>query len=64
MGGLADAGLWGVARAMFAAIAGLGLAVAAIAFGRRLQVRELLEFEVGYDMLAPMLDALTVPNKI
>jgi hypothetical protein len=64
MGGLADAGLWGVARAMFAAIAGSGLAVAAIAFGRRPHVREPLEFEVGYDMLAPMLDALSFPTKI
>ena len=59
MGGLADAGVWGVAAwAMFAVAAGLGLAVAATALWRRTGAHEPIEFDVGYNMLAPMLDQL------
>jgi hypothetical protein len=61
MGGLADAGLWGAVWAVFAVIAGSGLAIAAIALIRRLGVYEPVEFEIGYDMLAPTLD---FPTKI
>ena len=56
MGGLIDAGIWGVAWAMFAATAGLGLAVAAIAFSRREGDSDEGEFTAGYNALAPMLD--------
>jgi hypothetical protein len=56
MGGLTDAAQWGVAWAMFAAAAGLVLAVAAIAFLRRPVEDDLGEFDVGYNALAPMFD--------
>jgi len=65
MGGLADAGVWGVAAwAVFAVAAGLSLAVAAIALLRRTGVDEPIEFDVGYNMLAPMLDPLRFPTRI
>ena len=54
MGGLDDAGIWGVAWAMFAAVAGTGLAVAAIAFARRASFMDQLEFDGGYNALAPV----------
>ncbi len=62
MGGLADAGVWGVAAwAMFAVAAGLSLAVAAIAHWRRVAVYEPMEFDAAYNMLAPILDPLRFP---
>jgi hypothetical protein len=64
MGGLADAGVWGAAWAVFAVAAGSGLAVAAIAPFRRSAAEEPVEFDVGYNMLAPMLDTLKFPAKI
>jgi len=63
MGGLADAVPWGAAWAVFAVIAGVGLAVAAMALVRRLVAYEPVEFEVGYDMLAPALKASALANK-
>lgn len=56
MGGLDVADFWGVAWAMFAAVAGTGLAVAAIAFARRTGFMDQLEFDGGYNALAPQLD--------
>lgn len=50
-----DAGFWGVAWAMFAAAAGVGLAAAAIALFRRAGA-DLDEFDVGYNALAPFID--------
>ena len=64
MGGLADAGLWGAAYAVFAAIAGSGLAIAATAVFRRFKAHEPIEFEVGYDMMATMCAPLEFPAKI
>ncbi|HYD87252.1 MAG TPA: hypothetical protein VEA80_07245 [Vitreimonas sp.] len=52
MGGL-DADLLGVVGAMFAVIAGLGLAVAAIAFFRRVRDSD-YDFAAGYNALAPL----------
>jgi hypothetical protein len=60
MGGLTDAGFWGVAWAMFAAAAGFGLTVAAIAFSGRPDDQDLGEFDVGYNALAPLLDQFTL----
>lgn len=56
MGGWTDADLWGVAWAMFAATAGLVLAVAAIAFFHKPETPEDDEASAGYNMLAPFLD--------
>ena len=56
MGGLIDAGIWGVAWAMFAAAAGLSLTVAAIAFHRRPSDSDDGELSAGYNALAPTLD--------
>jgi hypothetical protein len=53
--GLTDAEIWGVAWAMFAVAAGLGLTVAAIAFSRRVD-DTFGEFEAAYNALAPQLD--------
>lgn len=53
--GLTDADFWGVAWAMFAAAAGLGLTVAAIAFFRRPADEPAHEFAIGYNLLAPQL---------
>ncbi|MFT3729637.1 MAG: hypothetical protein QM759_17580 [Terricaulis sp.] len=64
MGGLADAEFWGAAWAVFAAAAGLSLTVAAIALFRRVAARDPMEFDVGYNMLAPMLGDLEFPTKI
>ncbi len=52
MGGL-DADLLGVVGAMFAVIAGAGLAVAAIAFVRRVDESD-YDFAAGYNALAPV----------
>ena len=49
-----DASLWGVAWAIFAAAAGMGLTVAAIALVRRTVRVDFLEYEGGYNALAPM----------
>jgi len=51
-----DASFWGVAWAMFAAAAGMGLAAAAIALVRRAVSVDVLEFDGGYNALAPTLD--------
>ena len=56
MGGLFDAGIWGVAWAMFAAAAGLGLTVAAIAFLRRARGADEGELDAAYNALAPTLE--------
>jgi hypothetical protein len=64
MGGLADAGVWGAALwAVFAVAAGSGLAVAAIAPFRRTTAEDPVECDVGYNMLAPMLDPLKFPQR-
>jgi hypothetical protein len=55
MGGLTDAGAWGLAWATLAAVAGLGLAaVAATALWRRFEAGD-PDFLVGYDALEPMM---------
>ncbi len=51
-----DAEFWGVAGAMIAAAAGMGLLVAAIALIRRAVRVDMLEFERGYNALAPTID--------
>jgi hypothetical protein len=54
---LNDAGFWGVAWAMIAAAAGMGLAAAAMALlraGSTANQKE--EFEAGYNALAPFID--------
>jgi hypothetical protein len=51
-----DAEFWGVAWAMIAAIAGAGLLVVAVSLVRRAVRVELLEFDGGYNALAPTLD--------
>ena len=62
---LADADIWGVAAwAMFAVAAGSGLTVAAIAFFKRPAATEPMEYDVGYNMMAPILGALEFSAKI
>jgi hypothetical protein len=58
MGGLIDAGIWGVAWAMFAVAAGFSLTVAAIAFHRRPSDSDSDDGELSaaYNALAPTLD--------
>ncbi|MEQ1618442.1 MAG: hypothetical protein ABL883_08885 [Terricaulis sp.] len=51
-----DAGGWSVTFAVFAAIAGSGLAIAAIALWRRADQLSGLEFDGGYNALAPAVD--------
>jgi hypothetical protein len=51
-----DANFWGVAWAMFAAAAGMGLAAAAIALVRRTVRVDMFEFDGGYNALAPTVD--------
>lgn len=51
---MTDASMWGVAWAMFAAAAGLGLAVAAITLVRRARESD-YDFAAGYNALAPVL---------
>jgi hypothetical protein len=53
MGGLNDASIFGVMWALFAVTAGLGLAVAAIAFVRRVRESD-YDFTAGYNALAPV----------
>lgn len=53
MGGLVDAVFWGVLWAMFAAAAGMGLAVAAKTLVRR-AVDGDYDFAAGYNALAPV----------
>ena len=53
-----DASFWGVAWAMIAAIAGTGLLVVAITLFRRAMRIDLLEFDGGYNALAPTVDQL------
>jgi hypothetical protein len=55
MGGLADASFLSVVWAMFAAAAGVGLLVAAIALFRRTQEGD-YDFAAGYNALAPLTD--------
>lgn len=52
MGGL-DADIFSVAGALFAVIAGLGLAVAAIALVRHVRESD-YDFAAGYNALAPV----------
>ena len=56
MGGLMDVGVWSVVWALFAVIAGSGLAVAASALGRHAGFIDSLEFDGGYNALAPLVD--------
>lgn len=56
MGVLTDAAVWGVVWAMFAAAAGLSLAVAAKALWRNLRDIEALELNGGYNALGAALD--------
>ena len=51
-----DAELWSVPWAVFAVIAGVGLAVAASALARRTGFIDSLEFDGGYNALAPTVD--------
>lgn len=51
---MTDASMWGVAWAMFAAAAGLGLAVAAITLVRRARESD-YDLAAGYNALAPVL---------
>jgi hypothetical protein len=51
-----DADFWGVAGAVIAATAGMGLLVAAITLVRRTVRVDLLEFDGGYNALAPTVD--------
>jgi hypothetical protein len=53
---LDGAEFWGVAWAMIAAVAGMGLAAAAIAVIVSRRVDDVDELEVGYNALAPFLD--------
>jgi hypothetical protein len=53
-----DANFWGVAWAMIAAIAGTGLLVVAITLVRRAVRVDMLEFDGGYNALAPSVDRL------
>jgi hypothetical protein len=55
MGGFIDAGFWGVAWAMFAAVAGSGLVIAAITLVRRTGSDD-YDFAAGYNALAPLTD--------
>lgn len=48
--------MWGVVWAMIAAIAGVGLAVAATALLRGAVAIDALEFDGGYNALEPLLD--------
>ncbi|MBL8536176.1 MAG: hypothetical protein JNM59_02095 [Hyphomonadaceae bacterium] len=56
MGGLDDAGFIGVAWAMIAAVAGGGLAVAAMTLARNVRFLDRLEFDGGYNALAHVTD--------
>lgn len=56
MGGLDDAAFLSVAWAMFAAVAGTGLTIVAIAFFRRTGFIDALEFDGGYNALATVVD--------
>jgi hypothetical protein len=56
VGDLMDADVWGVAWAVFAVIAGAGLAVAANALGGHVKFMDSLEFDGGYNALAPITD--------
>jgi hypothetical protein len=56
LGGMNDAEFWGVAWAMFAAAAGTGLVAAAIALVRSAVRIDMLEFDGGYNALAPTVD--------
>jgi hypothetical protein len=49
---------WGVAWAMIAAIGGMGFLVVAITLVRRAVRVEMLEFDGGYNALAPTIDQL------
>ena len=51
-----DAGIWGVVWAMIAAIAGVGLAVAATTLVRRAGAIDRLEFDGDYNALATTVD--------
>lgn len=53
---LNDADMISVLWAMFAVAAGLSLTVAAIAFARRTEHIDTLEFHGGYNALAPMVE--------
>lgn len=55
-GGLEDVGVWGLASAMFAAIAGLGAAIVATTLLRRARFIDDLEFDGGYNALAAVVD--------
>jgi hypothetical protein len=48
--------IWGVAGAMIAVTAGVGLLVAAITLVRRAVRVDMLEFDGGYNALAPTVD--------
>ena len=51
-----NAPLWGVVWAVFAAVAGFGLAVAATTLWRRAEAEYESEFSVGYNALAAVVD--------
>jgi hypothetical protein len=56
LGGLAGADFWGVAWAMIAAVAGWGLAAAAIAVLLPQGRGDVDEIDIGYNALAPFVD--------
>lgn len=51
-----DAEVWGVVWAVFAVIAGSGLAIAASALARHTRFIDALEFDGGYNALGPIVD--------
>ena len=55
-GGLEDVGVWGFASAMFAAVAGLSLAIVAATLLKRPDSADESEFTVGYNALATTVD--------
>jgi hypothetical protein len=55
MGGLTDAGVWGLAWAALATVAGLGLAAVAVSAWREISKPGDLDLLRGYDALAPMM---------
>ena len=52
MGGFADTAVWGLIWAMFAVVAGAGLAAAAATLSRNREP----DYDAGYNALAPTID--------
>ena len=58
MGGFAEMAMWGLIWAMSAVVVGLGLTAAAATLLRRIRDASFgeLDFEQGYNLLAPVVD--------